>query len=164
MFPSTNPLNHRIAWNLIISHGWSSCPIQKLPSGNQTWLAGQWTTDISDFPIGKLPVIIFSSGIFQPAMFDKTRGYTSSPCFPPLPDSLQKLGHVHIPQGSQGDLIFWQITNLTGHSLDAGNQDCFDIWGFTQCHKINYIPILWSMDGWNPSHFWSYRGCSKSGF
>ena len=38
---------------------------------HQTWLAGKWTIEIGDFPSWGPP---FSSGIFQPAMFDDTKG------------------------------------------------------------------------------------------
>ena len=45
-----------------------------LPSGDQTWLAGQWTIEIGDFPSYKPPL---SSGIFQPVMFDTRLGKSS---------------------------------------------------------------------------------------
>ena len=35
------------------------------------WRAGKWTIEIGGFPMENPP---FSSGIFQPAMFDETRG------------------------------------------------------------------------------------------
>ena len=41
-----------------------------LPSCNQTWRAGKWTIEINVFPSLKPP---FSSGIFQPAMFNYRR-------------------------------------------------------------------------------------------
>ena len=44
-----------------------------LPSGNQRWRAGKWTIEIGDFPSYKPR---FSSGIFQHAIFDETRGTT----------------------------------------------------------------------------------------
>ena len=50
---------NRISWDII--HEWErECHrnvTRELPSGHQTWLAGKWTTEISDFPSLKPPLI-----------------------------------------------------------------------------------------------------------
>ena len=47
----------------------SRSPEVLIQSGHQTWLLGKWTIEIGDVPIFLLKPP-FSSGIFQPAMFD----------------------------------------------------------------------------------------------
>ena len=55
--------------NDIVTYSDSRSPEVLIQSGHQTWLPGKWTIKIGGVPIVLLKPP-FSSGIFQPAMFD----------------------------------------------------------------------------------------------
>ena len=101
---SSHPSNHRTSrlgeiprcFDLCWETYWNTGAITFRESNLKNW---KWTIEIGDVPI-KTP---FSSGIFQPAMFDDTRGYPQPGHLPIwsiqctwCPNSLHKKRSVHV--------------------------------------------------------------------